>query len=70
MLVAQISDIHAGPDLSSLQTLELAIGWLKTFRPDALVLTGDLVDDGWRQGYRLVAESLRSLDCPPVAGQR
>jgi len=46
------------------QTLELAIGWLKTFRPDALVLTGDLVDDGWRQGYRLVAESLRSLDCP------
>ncbi|MGR9250117.1 metallophosphoesterase [Rhizobium leguminosarum] len=64
MLVAQISDIHARPDLSSLQTLEQAIGWLRTFRPDALVVTGDLVDDGWRQGYRLVAESLRSLDCP------
>ncbi|XUR38903.1 hypothetical protein ACQY74_007043 (plasmid) [Rhizobium leguminosarum bv. trifolii] len=30
MLVAQISDIHAGPDLSSLRTLERAIGWLKT----------------------------------------
>lgn len=64
MLVAQISDIHAGPDLSSLQTLERAIGWLRMFRPDALVVTGDLVDDGWRQGYRLVAECLRSLDCP------
>ncbi|NNU36690.1 metallophosphatase [Rhizobium sophorae] len=64
MLVAQISDIHARPALSSLQTLERAIGWLRTFRPDALVVTGDLVDDGWRQGYRLVAESLRSLDCP------
>ncbi|MBY5446274.1 metallophosphatase [Rhizobium leguminosarum] len=64
MLVAQISDIHARPDLSSLRTLERAIAWLKTFRPDALVVTGDLVDDGWRQGYRLVAESLRSLDCP------
>nr|WP_245305718.1 metallophosphoesterase [Rhizobium leguminosarum] len=64
MLVAQISDIHAGPDLSSLQALERAIGWLKMFRPDALVVTGDLVDDGWRQGYRLVAESLRSLDFP------
>ncbi|MGO6685637.1 metallophosphoesterase [Rhizobium leguminosarum] len=64
MLVAQISDIHARPDLSSLRTLERAIGWLRTFRPDALVVTGDLVDDGWRQGYRLVAESLWSLDCP------
>ena len=64
MLIAQISDIHVTPDLSSLQTLERAIDWLKTFRPDALVVTGDLVDDGWRQGYRLIAECLRSLDCP------
>ena len=64
MLVAQISDIHARPDLSSLRTLERAIGWLRTLRPDALVISGDLVDGGWRQGYRLIAESLRSLDCP------
>ncbi|MCH4550691.1 metallophosphoesterase [Rhizobium changzhiense] len=64
MLVAQISDIHARPDLSSLRSLERAIGWLGTFHPDVLVVTGDLVDDGWRHGYRLVAESLRSLDCP------
>nr|WP_245460718.1 metallophosphoesterase [Rhizobium leguminosarum] len=64
MLVAQISDIHAGPDLSSLRTLERAIGWLKSFRPDVLVVTGDLVNDRWRHGYRLVAENLRSLDCP------
>lgn len=64
MLVAQISDIHAGPDFSSLRTLERAIGWLRTFRPDVLVVTGDLVDGGWRQGYRLIAESLQSLDCP------
>ncbi|MBY5348955.1 metallophosphoesterase [Rhizobium leguminosarum] len=64
MLIAQISDIHAGPDLSSLRTLEWAIGWLRSFRPDVLVVTGDLVDDEWRQGYRLVAESLRLLDFP------
>ena len=63
MLIAQISDIHVTPDLSSLQTLERAIDWLKTFRPDALVVTGDLVDDGWRQGYRLITACLRSLDC-------
>lgn len=64
MLVAQISDIHAGPNSPSLFAFERAIDWLKAFRPDALVLTGDLVDDGWRQGYRRIAESLRSLDFP------
>ncbi|WP_416068020.1 metallophosphoesterase [Rhizobium sp. ZK1] len=64
MLVAQISDIHAGPDSPSLLIFERAIDWLKAFRPDALVLTGDLVDNGWREGYRRMAQSLRSLDFP------
>lgn len=64
MLVAQISDIHAGPDSPSLLTFERAIDWLKVFRPDALVLTGDLVDDGWQQGYRQIAEGLQALDFP------
>ncbi|MEK1903290.1 MAG: metallophosphoesterase [Rhizobium sp.] len=64
MLVAQISDIHASPDSPSLLTFERAIDWLKAFRPDALVLTGDLVDDGWQQGYRQIAESLHVLDFP------
>lgn len=64
MLVAQISDIHAGPDGSSLLVFERAIDWLRTFRPDALVLTGDLVDGGWQQGYRKIADSLRALDFP------
>lgn len=64
MLVVQISDIHASPDSPSLLTFERAIDWLKAFRPDALVLTGDLVDDGWQQGYRRIAESLHALDFP------
>lgn len=64
MLVVQISDIHASPDSPSLLTFERAIDWLKAFRPDALVLTGDLVDDGWEQGYRRIAESLHALDFP------
>ncbi len=64
MLVAQISDIHASPDSPSLPAFERAIDWLKAFRPDALVLTGDLVDEGWQQGYRKIAESLQALDFP------
>lgn len=64
MLVAQISDIHASPDSPSLLAFERAIDWLKAFRPDAFVLTGDLVDDGWQQGYRQIAESLNALDFP------
>jgi 3',5'-cyclic AMP phosphodiesterase CpdA len=64
MLIAQISDIHASPDGPSLLAFERAIDWLKAFRPDALVLTGDLVDDGWQQGYRRIAEGLRALNFP------
>lgn len=64
MLVAQISDIHASVDSASLDVLAEAISWLDTLRPDALVITGDLVDDGWRQGYRRIAQSLQSLSCP------
>lgn len=63
MLVAQISDIHAGPANDSLDRLARAIGWLKAMRPDIVVVTGDLVDDRWHQGYGLVAAALQRLDC-------
>ncbi len=64
MIVAQISDIHAEPGSSSLLVFERAIEWLREFRPDALVVTGDLVDRGWRDGYRRIAQRLQSLHVP------
>lgn len=64
MRLAQLSDIHAAPDNDNLSRLALALAWLDTFKPDALVLTGDLVDDGWLVGYQAIANLLDSKPWP------
>jgi len=64
MLIAQISDIHAAPDNDHLLRLARALAWLTHVQPDALVLTGDLVDGEWRQGYWQIAEQLRQQHYP------
>lgn len=64
MLIAQISDIHAAPQSPGLDRLAEATDWLGSLRPDLLVVTGDLVDDGWQHGYRAIRDALRRLDCP------
>jgi 3',5'-cyclic AMP phosphodiesterase CpdA len=67
MLVAQVSDIHARPDNQGLARLRRAVAWLEHLRPDALILSGDLVDDGWAEGYAAVELELRYLPCPCLA---
>lgn len=64
MLLAQLSDIHAAPDNDNLSRLARAFTWLDTLQPDALVLTGDLVDDGWLAGYQAIANLLGSKSWP------
>lgn len=64
MLIAQISDIHAGPDNDNLLRLEKAIVWLEALRPDCLVVTGDLVDGGWADGYREIGRLLQKMPWP------
>ena len=64
MLIAQISDIHAAPDNDHLLRTERALAWLTHVQPDVLVLTGDLVDGEWRQGYWQIAEQLRQQHYP------
>lgn len=48
MLIAQLSDIHAAPENDNLLRLHQAINLLLAVKPDVLVVTGDLTDDGWR----------------------
>ncbi|WP_312214079.1 metallophosphoesterase [Pseudescherichia sp.] len=64
MLLAQLSDIHAAPDNDNLSRLACALTWLDTLQPDVLVLTGDLVDDGWLAGYQAIAKLLDSKPWP------
>lgn len=64
MIVAQASDIHAAPDNDNLTRFDRALSWLTALELDALVLSGDLIDDGWVQGYEEIAVRLRGLRCP------
>lgn len=64
MRFAQLSDIHAAPGSPGLANLGQAIDWLRQVQLDAVVVTGDLVDDGWTEGYARVAQELSGLPCP------
>jgi Icc protein len=62
--IAQISDIHAKPGGKSLAALERALDWLAVAKPDALIISGDVANPPWTDGYRIVAEALSGVRCP------
>lgn len=64
MIIAQMTDIHAAPDNDNLMRLDRALRWLDHIQPDALVLTGDLIDNNWLKGYDIIADRLNSSAWP------
>lgn len=64
MIVAQISDIHASPNNDNMLRLARALSWLGDLKPDALVVSGDLIDEGWTGGYAEIEAYLTALNCP------
>ena len=73
MILAQITDLHVrSPDIPShfqfdpIEMLKNAITRLNGLkpRPDAVIVTGDLVDCGRPDEYRLLAEALEPLEIP------
>ncbi|HDR2890786.1 TPA: metallophosphoesterase [Enterobacter asburiae] len=64
MLIAQISDIHAAPENDNLSRLDQVLTWLSQLRPDGVVLTGDLTDNHWLEGYQLIADRLQQQSYP------
>ena len=62
MLIAHISDIHCGPEFQA-SIFEAAVGEINSLRPDALVVTGDLTENGLLAQYRLAREVLSSIKC-------
>ncbi|MDR1163128.1 MAG: phosphodiesterase [Candidatus Accumulibacter sp.] len=76
MIVLQLSDFHVRGDgsvsfgvVDTRRCLEEAVAHLKKLEaaPDALVLTGDLADDGDENAYRILRESLSPLAWPIYA---
>ncbi|OAV84676.1 hypothetical protein PTTG_31128, partial [Puccinia triticina 1-1 BBBD Race 1] len=66
MLIAQISDIHAAPDNDHLARFDRVLRWLRQLQPDALVLSGDLTDDDWLEGYQQIAARLAEEHYPSL----
>jgi 3',5'-cyclic AMP phosphodiesterase CpdA len=66
MLIAQVSDIHASPDNDNLQRFYRVLTWLSHLRPDVLVLTGDLTDGHWLEGYLQIASWLKQQPYPTL----
>lgn len=64
MLIAQLSDIHAKPGGRAVAALARAVEWLTAARPDALIVSGDVANAPWAEGYGLVRDALAPLECP------
>jgi Icc protein len=70
MLIAQISDLHItrrpGGHVDATASLRRTVEVLNTMvpRPDVVLATGDLVDNGTDAEYRLLFEVLGGLDLP------
>lgn len=68
-LLVQLTDLHVGGDengLDPLPRLEAVLEAVRSLpnRPDAVLVSGDLTDDGAVGGYRLAKEMLAGLALP------
>lgn len=60
--IAQLSDLHLGPYVSEEHLLK-AVQMTNALKPDAIVLTGDLVNSSWRY-IQPCADIISRLDAP------
>jgi len=68
-LLVQLTDLHVGGNengLDPLPRLEAVLEAVRSLpnRPDAVLVSGDLTDDGAAEGYRLAKEMLAALELP------
>ncbi|HEX6206318.1 MAG TPA: phosphodiesterase [Solirubrobacterales bacterium] len=69
VLLVQLSDLHIGADENGFDPvphLEAVVEAVRRLpnRPDAVLVSGDLTDDGAEDGYRVAREMLERLDAP------
>ncbi|MGB9713351.1 MAG: metallophosphoesterase family protein [Candidatus Bathyarchaeales archaeon] len=60
MLIAQISDVHCGPMFRK-EMLRAAIKEINGMRPDVVLVTGDLTENGLISEFKMASEELRKL---------
>jgi len=60
MLLVQISDVHCGPMFCK-ETFRQAVKEINTMSPDAVLVTGDLTEDGLRSQFETATRELKKL---------
>jgi len=65
MRVVQLSDIHIG-SLFKQDTFDLLVEEVNMLKPDAVIVTGDLTDDGLLFQFEKARKELMRIDCPDL----
>ncbi|MEM3672999.1 MAG: metallophosphoesterase [Candidatus Bathyarchaeia archaeon] len=65
MLIAQISDVHCGPMFRK-EMLRAAIKEINEMRPDVVLVTGDLTENGLMSEFKVASGELRKLKAEKV----
>jgi len=63
MLIAHISDLHIGSSYFVPNLLQRTIVEINELQPDAVIITGDLTDEGYPQQFNLLNSYLSPLKC-------
>ncbi|MBE0428436.1 MAG: metallophosphoesterase [Thermoleophilia bacterium] len=62
-IIAHISDIHAGSQYFVPNLMDRAVIELNELKPNVVIVTGDLTDQGFKQEYLLAKSYLDKIDC-------
>jgi len=63
LLIVQISDIHVGPEFRE-ETFQTGVDEVNALRPDILLVSGDLTENGLLSQYERAAELMKDFECP------
>ena len=62
MLIVQISDIHVGPEFRE-DTFQRGVEEINSLRPDILMVTGDLTENGLLSQFEQAAALMNGFEC-------
>ena len=67
VVIAQISDLHCGSQYHIPSLATRVVDEINELSPDALVVTGDLTDMGFRQEFKVAHRLISRMDVEHVA---
>ncbi|MGI0041675.1 MAG: metallophosphoesterase, partial [Nitrosopumilaceae archaeon] len=65
MILVQLSDIHMGSQFQG-DVFAKVIEEVNQIKPDAIIITGDLTDEGLIKQYQKCKEEISKFDCKKI----